>query len=284
MDILSKLENIEFQITDRFPLEDMEHCRREELVYQEVYHICSEVAFISEAANVKLKDFTHCPYVQTLDDNMDKVYACSERFIGEVCGYFRKKYAITIDAPIWKTSQEESGRKHKRERYDVVPLQYILDSVYDQMGGMSFEEKAFVELLEDAKGSVTAYNGDSKYVIRNSKLVIDEFYWSHKDSIWERYMANVDSSHRSFFKALTHFEYGYYDVSQKYGLLCGYRIDEKEGSYDKHVISSTIVHTIKVFKNGKIEVEFKDYGTAVKFMETYFPGIPQQEAERGGTK
>ena len=146
------------------------------------------------------------------------------------------------------------------------------------MGGMSFEEKAFNELKEDAREVVTTYRGKSKYRIQGTKLIIDEFYQSRKDSILERYMATTELKHLSFFKALTHFEYDYYDISQKYKFLCDYRLDENNGVYDKHVISSSVISTIKVYKNGKVEIEFKDYITVIKFMDTYFPGIPQAAA------
>lgn len=278
MDLFKKLDLVEIQVTDRFPAEDMAFCRKEEEIYREVFFIYSEVAYIAEDARERLKAFSGNAYVQSLDDNKDKVYDCNERFIHKICGYFSKKYSVSIDYPDWMIEDEDRGRRNKKERYDVVPLQYVLDSIYEQMGGMSFEERAFNELKEDARDAVLTYRGIPKCKIQGVKLVIDDFYCSRKDSIWERYMADVESKHRSFFKALTHFEYEDYYLHQKYGFLCDYRIDEKEGVYDKHVISSTVVSSIKVFKNGKIEIEFKDYKTAVSFMDTYFPGVLQKAA------
>jgi len=278
MNILSKLENITIQAIDRFPPEDMEYCKQEECVYQEIFHIYSEMAFILEDTNAKLRGYPSCPYIRTLDENKDRVSDCNEVFINNICGYFRKKYAVTVDEPNWEASYDENGRKYTKERHDIVPLQYILESVYEQMGGMSFEEKAFYELKESAREAVTAYTGDSKYTISNAKLVVDDFYNSRKDRVFERYMATVAPKHHSFFKALTHFEYGYYGIAQKYRFLCEYRIDEKEGIYDKHPISSAVINMVRVFKNGKVEIAFKSYGTAVKFMEKYFTGIPQQAA------
>ena len=91
-------------------------------------------------------------------------------------------------------------------------------------------------------------------------------------------MADVELHHFSFFKALTHFEDDYYDISQKYRFLCDYKIDEKNGVYDKHIISSSVINFIRIYKNGKVEFEFKDYKTVIKFMDKYFPGIPQAAA------
>ena len=278
MDLLSKLDKVNIQIIDRFPPEDMEYCRQEDQTYQEIYSIYSEVAFIAEEANARLKAFPGSLYVQMVDENKGKVYECNERFINMICGYFKKKYAVKIEPPDWLTNYEDSSHRHTKKRYDMVPLRYILDNVYDQMGGMSFEEKAFSELKEDARDAVVKYNGDSKYSVCGIRLVIESFYSSQKDYVWKRYMASVEPKHHAFFKALTHYEYGYYDVSQKYGFLCGYRIDENEGAYEKHPISSTIINSVRVYKNGKVEIEFKDYATAVKFMDIYFPGLPQQAA------
>lgn len=278
MDLLNKLDMVEIRVTDRFPAEDMQFCRMEEARYQESYAIYSEVVFVLKDAVSRLGATAENTYAQRLDDHEDKLYDCNERFIHKICGYFRKKYSVAIENPEWMTGYEEWGRTHKKERYDMVPLQYILDSIFDQMGGLSFEEKAFAELKEGALQALVTYSGKSKYRIQGDRLIIDEFYWSHKDRIWERYMASVDSKHHSFFKALTHFEYDDYFIHQKYGFLSDYRIDEKDGVYDKHLLSSTVISSIKVFKNGKVEVEFKNYSTAVRFMNTYFPGIAQKAA------
>jgi hypothetical protein len=283
----NKLRKVKVQITDRFPPADMEHCRLEEQFYREAFFIYSEVAYIEEDANERLRalagpDGHHLP---PIEGNRDKAYDCSERFIGTVCGYFREKYAVIINNPEWKDYDGENGHRYGIKRYDVVPLQYILDSIYGQMGGMSFEEKAFHELKEDARGAVLSYSGESRYALNGAKLVIDNFYYSCKDRIWGRYKAKVEDRHRAFFQSLSHYEYGAYGIAQKYQFLCGrWEIDEDESVYDRHPISSAVIEYVRVFKNGKIEVAFRGYQKAVKFMETYFPGIPQKATEQKATK
>jgi hypothetical protein len=278
MDLLNKLENVEIKITERFPPEDMEYCKQEERTYQEVYNICSEIVYIEKDANKKLSAISDNNYVWYIEDNKDKIISCNKLFIDKICGYFMKKYTVTINSPSWEIVDIEEERNKTKEKYDIVPLQYILDSIYDQMGGLSFEEKAFSELKEDAKNSLLTVSGKSKYRIQGKKLIIDDFYASSISYIGKRYTATVELKHRSFFKSLTHFEYKYYGISQKYGFLCEYQIDERNGVYDKHLISSTIINSIRVYKNGKIEIEFKHYSAILKFLEKYFPGIPQKKA------
>ena len=275
-DLLDKLENVEIQVTDKFPAEDMEYCRQEEQSYQAAYTLYSEFSEKAREINARLNALPKNVYVQKVDENSEKLYDCNERFIYKICAHFRDKYNISINAPEWKTIKECTSGYGNRNTA-VVPLQFVLDSVYEQMGGMSFEEKAFEEIKADAKRALTSYHGDSRYVIKGVKLIIADFYCFYKDRIWERYKAKIADCHRAFFKALSHFEYGKFDINQKYTFLCGrWEIDEKEGVYDKHFIHSSIIYSIKVFKNGKVEIEFKDYQTAVRFMETYFPGLPQK--------
>ena len=257
----------------------MEYCKQAEKDYEEAYNVYSEFSYIAEETNKQIVAFPDKLYIQFIDNSKDKIYDCSEKFIDTICGYFRKKYAITVEAPSWKIEDEdERSRRNIKKRYDIVPLQYILDSVFEQMGGMSFEEKAFNELKETAKEAVINYHGVTKYRLQGVKLVIEDFYASHIDYICKRYMASVQLKHRSFFKALTHFEYGDYYISQKYNFLCDYQLDEKRGVYDKHIISSSIINNIRVYKNGKMEIEFKDYKTVKKFMDIYFPGVPQKKS------
>lgn len=280
MDILSRLETVEIQITDRFPPEDMEYCRREEQFYQEAFHIYSETAFIEEETNARLALISPDSYCfPSIKENKDKIYDCSESFISRICGYFRKKYTVTVDDPEWKICEEDSYHRYKTERYDMVPLQYILDSVYEQMGGMSFEEKSFAELTSTARKAVTTYNGKSLYVLKGAKLIIEDFFRSYKDNIFERYKARIEERHRAFFKSLSHYEYGTYDISQKYQFICGqWEIDERDGVYDKHLISSSVIESIKIFKNGKMEIVFRSCRKAAEFMRTYFRGLPQKDA------
>lgn len=278
MDILSKLEKVEIQITDRFPAGDMEYCIKVEQDYQDAFHVFSEFAYIAEETNTRIRAFTDKLYAHPVGDFKEEVSDCSESFIDKICAYFREKYAVTIEAPDWEIIEHDEYGRQTSKRYDIIPLQTILDSIYAQMGGLSFEEKAFDELKAGARKAITTYSGKTKYALKGVKLIVDSFYHSHKDSIFERYEASVEEKHRAFFRALSHFEYGTYDLAQKYQFLCGWRIRENEGVYDKHDISSSVISSIKVFKNGKVEFAFKDYRTAEKFMETYFPGIPQQSA------
>jgi len=278
MELLSKLENVVIQITDKFPAEDMDYCRREVQAYQAAYMLYNEFTEKAGEINASLNALPKSIYVQNVDENSEKLYDCNERFISMICAYFRDKYNISINAPEWKAIEECTSGYGNRNTA-MVPLQYVLDSVYKQMGGMSFEEKAFDEIKVEAKRALTSYHGDSRYVIKGIKLIIADFYCSYKDRIWERYKAKIEDQHKAFFKALSHFENGSFDICHKYKFLCyRWEIDEKDGVYDKHSIHSSVIESIKVFKNGKVEIEFKDYRTAVRFMETYFPGLPQQAA------
>lgn len=278
MDILSKLAQVEIQITDRFPAEDMEYCRQAERDYQDAFCIYSEFSFFATDTNERIRALPKGPYTRLVDECHDKISECSERFINMICSHFREKYSVRIDNLRWEVVDHDKRGRRTEARHDIVPLQDILDSVYEQMGGMSFEEKAFDELKADAREAVINYHDNSKYIIKGVKLIVDEFYWSHKCRIFERYEADVENKHRAFFRALSHFEYGSYDLARKYNFLCEWRISEQKGAYDKHEISSSIITSIKVFKNGKVEFEFKNYHTAVEFMEIYFPGIPQKTA------
>ena len=279
MELLDKLEKVEIQVTDKFPAEDMEYCRQEEQAYQAAYTLYSEFSEKAGEINARLCALPKSIYIKNIDKNRGKLSECNELFISKICAHFRDKYNVSVDSPEWQIVRESDyGSKRTEAKYDLVPLQYVLDSIYEQMGGMSFEEKAFDEIKETAKRAVTSYKGNSQYVIKGVKLIIADFYCSYKDYIWQRYKATIENHHKAFFKALSHFEYGTFEINQKYQFLCDWEIDENDGIYDKHYKYSSVIDSIKVFKNGKVEIEFKDYQTAVRFMETYFPGLPQQAA------
>jgi hypothetical protein len=287
-ELLAKLDNVEIQTTDRFSPVDMEYCRQTEREYQQIHQIYSEVAFIIDDANSKIKSFPKFPYATSINECKKLICDCNENFIHSICRYFKEKYSVSINNPKWPMTEtfdyEDDNdnyfdKKGNPKKYEIVPLSYILDDIYNQMGGLSFEEKGFNEVLAYVRSAVTTYKGEISYSLKGKKLIIDQFYWSHKCHIFNRYEATVSDHHKGFFKALSHYEYGYFDIAQKYDFLCGYDIKESNGVYDKHDISSSVISSLKVFKNGKLEIEFNDYDKAVKFVKTYLPGIPQNIGE-----
>jgi hypothetical protein len=145
------------------------------------------------------------------------------------------------------------------------------------MGGMSFKEKALNEIKEGMRDIFyNSYRNKYDLAIKKNKIVFDRFYASHKCSIWNRYKASVNQSHTKFFQALSHFEYGDMFFHPAYNAFTGcYEIDEETGIYDKHPIHSSIVSSIKVFKNGKVEIEFADSEKARVFAKEYCGYVEQ---------
>lgn len=277
--LIDKLDSVKIQITDKFPQEDMEFCREQWQAYKAAFELYHALFMTADEVNVNLQALTDKTYVfQKLADNAAALRRINSRFISTICSYFAKKYSVSISEPEWTNIVENKyGRENSEKKLEIVPLDVILDNIFEQMGGMSFEDKAFEEMKSAAKKAVSFYDGGSKYIIKGVKLIIEDFYNSYKSRIFERYEASVYSEHKAFFQALTHFESSLFMINGSYRFLCGYDISEKNGDFDKHEIHSEVVRSIKVFKNGKLEVEFKDYVTARRFMDTYFPGLPPKE-------
>ena len=267
-DVLNKFDNLEIENIDKIEKEDKEFCEEEQLQYNVAITILNN--FISNFEKVSGINLFDSGKHRVESKNkyfdwykFDKVAELTnetkKKFINNIIWYFEKKYNITIN--------NESVIK----KYDFsITYDNILDEILIQLDGYSFKEKALKEIKEKMRSLIEnrSYN---KLTVKNNKVIITNFYcldsWDVKYGtckISYNYRDNFDI----LFTALSHFEQNatkntYSGMMQK---VNEYKNDDL---FKEHTLLCIKAESIKLFKNGKIEIKFLSNGQAQQFAKEY---------------
>lgn len=160
MSLTGKFENFEIKKTDRISKEDQEWLsHREELykrtlaVHKSVYDIYKSVdsTYTKEDKN----DFSS---FIVGDFNVPKeVSEIQNSYISGIFSYFQRKYNVKLE-----NTFEEYNYSRELYRYsktdpvkdlviDEIDYHTVLDKIFDQLGGLSFKEKAIKEIKDKLK-------------------------------------------------------------------------------------------------------------------------------------
>lgn len=267
--LLSKFDNIEVNNNTRISAEDQAFCEDQERQYKESIKIqldylkaFKEVSGIDLLADRYTSQDSKNKYLDwyKFDKIVELAKETKNKFIHEIMWYFEKRYNISIDS------------NQLRDKYNFeITYNNILDEIFLQLNGFSFTEKAVNELKEKTR-TVYIYNDyrkSSNMNIKGNKVIIDGSY-AYKDTIWNEYRLRGDFG--KIFTGLYHFENGEVvsGSTELHNKYCGYGNERNERNYEKYEpYSLDKVKSIKFFKNGKLEIEFKTNAYAGYFAKEY---------------
>lgn len=154
-----------------------------------------------------------------------------------------------------------------------LPLRYeqIVDEIFVQLGGFSFQEQSMNEFLERTwKCCHSSWNGDKEtFEIKNDVLRLpsgcccDENKWMTYPE--PRYELRDDT--KTLLEALAYYECGRMDEGRLwFPDLCGYS-RTTENFFEIHNMSK--VKSIKLFKNGRVDIKFRSAAYLQEFAEQY---------------
>jgi hypothetical protein len=188
---------------------------------------------------------------------------------------------VTIDsALIAKNTLNQEKRHYHYSEYEYsivdkaekkgidVSMEKILDDIFIQLGGFTFQEKSEKEITDACKRAFMQYGKEQRISIIKDKLTAYGFL-----SLERQYSGGYRVSHHgkseanTLFSALSHFETGdgsilevfkpYLDYNTTMDFLC-----KNEFELEK-------IKAIKCYKNRKGEVWFKDNEIASEFAKKY---------------
>ena len=255
MELLNMFENIKIENKERLSKEDLAYCKKQEYIYLTAYEAydnflnvidelqefdCKE---LKEIYNINLHAVSYGFNKFDIDKQLSNI---NSHYIWSVVEYFQRKYNVSID-----------GKKIEvKANTDKIDNDFIIDEIFQQLGGFSFEDKATQEIIEKMKEK-TKY---SNTVVKNKKITFEKYIWFDKWFNEVSYDSIGDLN--KLFSAFNHFSNG--GLNKK-------EIIEKSnirqlGTYE---LDFEGVESIKLYKNGKIDINFIDGATALKFANTY---------------
>lgn len=227
----------------------------------------------------------------------------SERFITEIVNYFQSKYTLELDRDKIKDSlipdppkepelpwggyrsmtdeevdafkEKLSAHKAELQKYEADlrahPLHYeqIVDEIFVQLGGFSFQERAMNEFLAKCWEAVhNRWDHAERFEIKNDTLKLDGFCWCDSN----RWMTNPIPKYkpseglRIVLNSLVHINIGQLNRGAEWFPEL-FRYETENNIFPVNNLGK--VKQIRLFKNGRVDIKFKDAVSCQEFVENY---------------
>lgn len=252
-DFLSKFDSIQVNNNSRIAPEDQTFCEEQQSNYNEFIQFSDN--YIRDLKNNSIYNvlYNSGHLIDSMEKTRDNI---KDTFISKVVSFFRDKYKVTL----------KSDSIQKKYGLDIE-YSTIVSEVIEQLSGYNFTDKAEKE-IKDAFKETLRYD---KIKIKNKKISIDSFFYIDSfDLKYKQYSVSYGSDEKfhKLFKAISHFLYG--SSESKFDGL--YRIitsERDDNVFTTHEIADDILKTLKVYKNGKIDLEFSNPDQMRKFAREY---------------
>ena len=259
-DLLSKFENVEIKTESRITQEDIDFCVKEQECYNDAIALYEKC--LNSFNEIKsIKDWKS-KYIRWGQINVfgEESMNAKLNFVCNIVQYFVNKYKVTLNDKIIA------------EKYNYKEITYntIIEEIFVQLGGFNFNEKAENEIKS---ALIKQMEYDIKYdrlKIKNNKITVTDFIYI--DSFYKRY-GNYEISYgcdEKIEKLLQAMSYFLFKDTQCLGNLYNTITRERNDDVFKtHDISLNGILTLKLYKNGKIDIEFSSTEYARQFAKEY---------------
>ncbi len=282
-DLLSGILNVQVRNEDKITEQDRLYCQtQQELLYKTLDQIDRWYAIFKEDAeqyqqerkfhyedNGKVSmrnfysfhndrdDYSHNEFkpFDLINDLVDKNHNANANFASRIISYFNKTYNVQVPVPNIDGKTLRMGFRPVYETY--------VDTVIEHLGGKSFRETAEEELLSRFLKTVKPSCWSKvKPELKKDKIIFpeilrfDEFYLSYnRNQIHYNYKDKIET----FCEGIA---FGADDTIHGSSRMI-VRLDENDvdvsGWYD---LTTTNAEQIRFYKNGRIDVRFKDSAVA----------------------
>ena len=252
-DIINTFDNIEINNNSRISADDEEFCKTQEKLYKD---------FISYTDNYinYLKDNTFSNEIYNSNCLINSITETRNNkkcnFINDIVHYFRQTYKVTL-------TSESINKKYGIE----VTYNNIIDEIINQLDGYSFTDKAEKEVKDEFKETIK----HNKIKISSCKISFDSFFYAncYNYGSGNKYEVaySYDEKFKKLFKSLAH----YLNIdSESFSKLHRTLTSEyNDLVFKTHDIDTNKIKSLKLYKNGKIDIEFSSAEYARQFAKEY---------------
>ncbi len=265
--LLDKFSAIDITVDQRISETEAEYCKRQEMIFYETRDLLKkyldEMTILHDKYNKKDsyrdREESFLYKYDDLNKVNDRITSIYKAFISRITGFFTGRHNVTL-------SSSEIEKK-----YDENSISYsiILDEIFEQLGGLSFKEKAVEEIKAASRNVV--YNKTNIQITKNKLSISDLIYWDTSVIDESKSVRYDDKRVKPLFLALSHFMNDsvemHYRLNEIYQAF--YRGSKEYDIFSKYEIGIFNVESLKVFKNGKIEIVFSEHENAEAFKNEY---------------
>lgn len=230
------------------------------------HFICRIVSYFSRKYKVELDDQKIKEHlIPAAPKEPSEPYYVRQHFTDEELDAYRAK----VDA-------YKKGLAEFNQRLRALPLRYeqVVDEIFVQLGGFSFQERAMNEMLarcwkashrEDWRTNKTV----EEFEVKNATLkLLESGYWCRcKDDSWRSYEEwEPGQGLKTVLEAVAHFQCGRMNEGHLWFPEL-FKYDTRENVFD--IRNMEKVKGIKMFKNGRVDIKFSSAAFAQEFVENY---------------
>jgi hypothetical protein len=269
MSLAGKFGNFEIKQSDRISQEDKAWLDHWEELYKRALVANKSVydIFKSVFSSYSEEDKEKYAYGSVLVDDFDvlkKIDALQNGYISNIFNYFSNKYKVSLDNDFPQSDIQYECRRYSRKDdvkelvVDVIDYHTVMDKIFDQLGGLSFKEKAIKEIKDKLKNKCyNSYRDEWEIKIKGNKLIYTGGYCSQ--SFGGDWHFNSTEFLRALLKALS---YNTYDEAQSLYSLSklydSYYVTLNEDDFQNGFSCVEVgVEHIKFYKNGRIDITFQ---------------------------
>ena len=290
MGIMDKFSAVEIKADNRISDADRAFCVRHQQAFDAAGPALDKIAEAISAAKTEQRailggDDSKYSYLSPWGIYISNdVFKCDEesvyevmkkrngRFITQIVDYFKSVYTLELDSQIIK--EKLAAHKAERKKYEdglrTNPIRYeqVVDEIFVQLGGFSFQERAMNEFLHKCWTAAHRYHSDeAEFEIKNDTLRLTG-YWCHcKDESWRSHPEwEPADCLKVILDALVHFDIGQLNRGAEWFPEL-FRYSTEKNVFPINNLMK--VRNIKLFKNGRVDIKFRDAVTVQEFVENY---------------
>ena len=291
MNALDKLDAVQIEADNRISETDRRFCEAHQAAYVDAKASLNELEYmwtdivsrqskLLEPAAAVWNNVQEYTYLHRFSeqDIREKLEELNDLFISNLVRYFNDRYKVSFDADsimgtllphkpkndYFSPNTEAVAEYHQKLRTMTVSYKDVLEQIFVQLGGRTFLERALDEIKEAChKAAWCTYNGKAEYELKNDTVRFT--YGCRFDTMFDKW--EVNDSMKEILRGLAYFEseiLGYYPAAIEN--LLGYsRLVDPRVEFTSY----TKLHSLRMFKNGRVDVKFKNKNYADQFASEY---------------
>lgn len=290
MSLLDKFSAVEIKADTRISEEDRDFCQRHQKAYldaraalksikkqwKELYD--AQMAIMEQLSD---SEYTRERYIKvdglSTSSLSNKLELLPELFITSLVNYFNDKYHVSVsieetkkvllpESPKYDWEKSRVKEYHKMMREFTLSYEDVIEQIFVQLDGRTFEQRAIDELKEKChRFSWNLHRSVAEYEVRNDTIQFNGYACGY-DAWLSRCVWKIHDGMKDVIRAMGHFETGHLDFLPKdLALLVGY--DDK--CYSSYDFDYTKLKRIRMFKNHRVDVKFASKELAYQFAEQY---------------
>ena len=293
MNLVEKINQVKIKADTRISGADRAFCERQQRAYDAAREALRELDFtwtdcISQQKMILDGEQAYTYYLGN-DCNLktacfrDELERLHEHFINRLTSYFARTYSVDLSAQSIterllpsnsskgiferEKAEEAEAAYHKAMRELALRYTDVLDQIFIQLGGRSFQERAFWEIQQRCCSAVwNTYKNEPKYV-QQKDIIHFYCHFCSCDADWTPPRWSMTDRAKNVLWGVVHFETGSYTmVPAVLSDFFSYR-DVRQACADFHGYSK--LRQIRLFKNGRMDIRFASSELAEQFIDIY---------------